>query len=82
MAVVRVRRVDGENVIALPAELEDQGFAPGAEILIAPLEDGEGIALLLAGNGDGGERTLLRRLVERERPVLDRLEAYDRDRDA
>jgi hypothetical protein len=82
MTVVRVRRVEGANVITLPAELEAQGFVADADLVIEPLEGGEGVALVPADQGEGEERALLRRLVARERPVLDRLEAYDRDHDA
>lgn len=82
VAVVRVRRVSGENVITLPPELEAQGFVPDAEVTIEPLEDGAGVALVLEASGEEPDRALLRRVVETDRPVHERLERYDRDHDA
>jgi len=77
MAVARVRRVDGENVITLPTELEELGFVPEAEVTIEPLEGGEGIALVFAERARAVAR--MQRLAAENRGLLDRLERYDRD---
>lgn len=82
MAIIKVRRVAGENVITLPKELEAQGFVPDAELTIEPLEDSEGIALLPRGAVPERDRALIRWVVEQDREVLDRLERYDRGEDA
>lgn len=82
MAVVKVRRVAGENVITLPPELEAQGFVPGAEVTIESLEGGEGVALVPASPVLERDRALIHRVVERHRGLLDRLERYDRGEDA
>jgi hypothetical protein len=82
VAVIRVRRVDGENVITLPKELEARGFIPDVEVTIEPLEDGAGIAVVLEGAVPGRDRALIRRVVEQDREVLDRLERYDRGENA
>lgn len=77
MATLRVRRVAGENVITLPAELEAQGFVPDAEVTIEPLDDGAGVALVLADRAQAVAR--MRKLVEENQGVLERLERYDRE---
>jgi hypothetical protein len=82
VAVIKVRRVDGENVITLPKELEARGFIPDAEVTIEPLEDGGGIAVVLEGPVPERDRALIRWVVEQDREVLDRLEKYDRGEDA
>lgn len=82
MTTVRVRRVAGENVITLPGELEAQGFVPDAEVTIEPLEGDAGIALVLRSATQERDRALLRWVVEKDRNVHERLERYDRDREA
>lgn len=82
MTTVKVRRVAGENVITLPAELEAQGFVPDAEVTIEPLEGDAGIALVLESATQQRDRALLRWVVEKDRGVHERLERYDRDRGA
>lgn len=77
VVVVKVRRVDGENVITLPPELEARGFVPGAEVAIEPLEDGEGVALVLVERTRAVAR--MRRLAEENRGLLDRLGRYDQE---
>lgn len=79
VTTIRVRRVAGENVIALPPELEAQGFVPDAEVTIEPLEDGAGIALVIENSLSEPERSLLLRVVEKDRNVHERLEKYDRE---
>lgn len=78
MTVVRVRRVDGENVITLPKELEAQGFVPDADVTIEPLEDGPGMALVLQAPTPDPDRALRQRILEEERAAFERLERYDR----
>jgi hypothetical protein len=78
VAVIKVRRVDGENVITLPKELEARGFVPGAEVKIEPLEDGAGIAVVLEGAVPDRDRALRLRILNEERGVFERLERYDR----
>lgn len=80
MPVVKVRRVDGENVITLPKELEAEGFVPDAEVSIEPLQEGKGVALMPDSTARERDRALLRWVVERDREVHERLEKYDRDR--
>jgi antitoxin component of MazEF toxin-antitoxin module len=41
MKVVKVRRVGNSNVISIPRELEDQGYAPGSSVLVEELSGGE-----------------------------------------
>jgi len=41
MKIVKVRRVGNSNVISLPREFEEQGYAPGASVLVEQLPDGE-----------------------------------------
>lgn len=81
VTTVRVRQVDGENVITLPPELEAQGFVPDAEVSIEPLDDGTGIALILDSPIPERDKALIRWVVEQDREVLDRLERYDRGED-
>ena len=75
--MVRVRRVAGENIITLPADLEAQGFVPDAEVTIEPLMDGTGIALVLADRAQAVAR--MRRLAEENRGLLEQLERYDQE---
>lgn len=77
MPVVKVRRVDGENVITLPRELEAEGFVPDAEVSIEPREDGRGIALVPVERSKAMAR--MRRLAEDNRGLLDRLDRYDQE---
>ncbi len=77
VAVVKVRRVDGENVITLPKELEARGFVPDAEVTIEPLEDSEGIALIVEERRRAVAR--MRRLADENRGLLERLERYDQE---
>ena len=41
MKIVKVRRVGNSNVISLPRELEQRGYAPGTSVLVEELEGGE-----------------------------------------
>ncbi len=41
MKVVKVRRVGNSNVVSIPRELEERGYAPGTSVLIEELEGGE-----------------------------------------
>jgi len=76
MKVRRIRRIGNSNLVALPRELEAQGFAPGAEVVIAQLEDGSlrvipasQLADLIAG--------ISAEVVEDNREALDLLAAHD-----
>ena len=40
MKVVKVRRVGNSNVISIPREFEDQGYAPGSSVLVEELPGG------------------------------------------
>lgn len=41
MKVVKVRRVGNSNVISIPREFEDNGYVPGASVLVEELPGGE-----------------------------------------
>jgi hypothetical protein len=41
MKVVKVRRVGNSNVISIPREFEDQGYAPGSSVLVEGLPGGD-----------------------------------------
>jgi antitoxin component of MazEF toxin-antitoxin module len=41
MKVVKVRRVGNSNVISIPREFEDQGYAPGSSVLVEELPGGD-----------------------------------------
>ncbi len=41
MRVVKVRRVGNSNVISIPREFEDQGYAPGSSVLVEELPGGD-----------------------------------------
>jgi hypothetical protein len=41
MKVVKVRRVGNSNVISIPREFEDRGYAPGSSVLVEELPGGE-----------------------------------------
>ena len=76
--MVKVRRVGSSNVISLPRDLEELGFRPDTQVMLRPLPNGEGLLVIPANQIDAYIDRIAAQVIEEERPVLERLAAYDR----
>ena len=78
MHVVKIRRVGNSNVVSLPAEFEEFGFAAGTPAAIERQQDG---SLRLVPLPDLREQVaaLARRTVRKNTRALAILEAHDRE---
>ena len=76
MQMVKVRRVGNSNVISLPRAFEEQGFTPGATVIIEALPTGElRIAAATVVRRLTPERA--RQLADKHQVLLDRLAEDD-----
>lgn len=76
MQMVKVRRVGNSNVISLPREFEEQGFTPGATVIIEALPTGE-LRIAPATVVRRLSPTRARQLAVQHQVLLDRLAEDD-----
>jgi antitoxin component of MazEF toxin-antitoxin module len=79
MNIVKVRRVGNSNVVTLPRAFEDRGFAPGTEVAVEQLEDGE-LRIVPAAKLLEMIRAAGRHVVQEDREALQILVDHDAGR--
>lgn len=77
MKVVKVRRVGNSNVISIPREFEERGYAPGASVLVEEF-DGE-LRIISAEQVHDRVRNVGKRLVGERQEALQILADHDPD---
>ncbi|MDP3971292.1 MAG: hypothetical protein Q8P61_00070 [Candidatus Nanopelagicales bacterium] len=78
MKILKVRRVGNSNVVSLPREFEEAGYAPGATVLIEQAEDGS-LHLIRTGDVRDLIRSRGKKLVAKHKEALDILAGHDPD---
>jgi antitoxin component of MazEF toxin-antitoxin module len=76
--VLKIRRIGNSNMVAIPRELEDAGYAPGTAVLIERLPDGT-LRLLPARSIRERVRETGRQVVAENREALEILAEHDRN---
>jgi len=76
--IVKVRRVGNSNVVSIPREFEDRGFAAGASVLVEELPGGE-LRLLPTEMVRERIRETGRRVVAEHGEALEILSGHDPD---
>jgi antitoxin component of MazEF toxin-antitoxin module len=77
MKMLKIRRVGNSNMVALPKDWEDDGFAPGAYVLVERDEAGE-IRMLRAGNVAAQVDALADEMIGKHAEALRILLEHDR----
>lgn len=77
MKVLKIRRLGNSNIVVLPRELEDAGYAPGVSVVVEKLEDGS-LRVVPAEQIREVIRNVGRRVVEENRGALEILAEHDR----
>jgi antitoxin component of MazEF toxin-antitoxin module len=77
MKMLKIRRIGNSNMVALPKDWEDDGFAPGAFVLVERDQTGE-IRMLRAGNVAAQVDALADEMIERHAEALRILAEHDR----
>jgi antitoxin component of MazEF toxin-antitoxin module len=77
MKMLKIRRVGNSNMVALPKDWEDDGFAPGAYVLVERDEAGE-IRMLRAGNVAAQIDALADEMIGKHAEALRILAEHDR----
>ncbi len=77
MKMLKIRRVGNSNMVALPKDWEDDGFAPGAFVLVERDRTGE-IRMLRAGDVAGQVDALADEMIEKHAEALRILAEHDR----
>ncbi len=77
MVVMKIRRVGNSNVVSIPRELEEAGFAPGSSVIVERTATGE-VLLIPESRLRTRIRSIGRKAIEENREALRMLEEYDR----
>jgi antitoxin component of MazEF toxin-antitoxin module len=77
MKMLKIRRVGNSNMVALPKDWEDDGFAPGAYVLVERDEAGE-IRMLRADNVAAQVDALADEMIGKHTEALRILVEHDR----
>lgn len=74
--MLKIRRVGNSNMVALPKEWENDGFAPGAYVLVERDQTGE-IRMLRAGDMAAKVDALADEMIEKHAEALRILTEHD-----
>jgi len=77
MKMVKIRRVGNSNMVALPKDWEDDGFAPGTYVLVERDQAGE-IRMLRAGDVAAQVDALADEMIQSHAEALRILAEHDR----
>ena len=77
MKMLKIRRVGNSNMVVLPKEWEDDGFAPGAYVLAERDQTGE-IRMLRAGDMASRVDALADEMIEKHAEALRILAEHNR----
>jgi antitoxin component of MazEF toxin-antitoxin module len=78
MKMLKIRRIGNSNMVALPKEWEDDGFAPGAYVLVERDQTGE-IRMLRAHDMASQVDALAEDMIEKHAEALRILAEHDRN---
>ncbi len=81
MKIMKIRRSGNSNVVALPHDLENLGYAPGVSVLVEALPSGE-LRIIPATHLQDLIRETGRRVIAENREALDILAAHDHGADS
>lgn len=81
MKIVKVRRVGNSNVVSIPRELEEHGYAAGTSVLVEQLDDGE-LRIVPTEQLRERIRSVGRRVVSEHPEALKILAEHDPDADS
>ena len=81
MKIMKIRRVGNSNVVSLPRELEQRGYAPGTSVVIEELPSGE-LRIMPARHMRQLLHEVSQRLIAEDREALEILAEHDRTYDA
>ena len=76
MKVMKIRRVGNSNVVSLPHELEERGYAPGTQVIVEELPTGE-LRIIPAARFRQIVRETAERLVRENQEALEALAEHD-----